>query len=69
MASAARSAAFKSAAAPSEPGVTGTPAARMISRAAALEPAFRMLSPEGPMKVSPAAAQASANSAFSLRKP
>ena len=54
---------------PSEPGVTGTPAAFIKSRAADLEPAFRMASPEGPMKVSPALAQASEKSAFSERKP
>ena len=39
------------------------------ARAADLEPALRMASPEGPMKVRPAAAQASAKSAFSERKP
>ena len=55
--------------APSDPGVTGTPAVRMISRAADLLPAFRMVSPEGPMKIRPAAAQASEKSAFSDKKP
>ena len=54
---------------PSDPGVTGTPAAFIKSRAADLEPALRMASPEGPMKVRPAAAQASAKSAFSDKKP
>ena len=55
--------------APSEPGTTGTPALRISFRAAALLPMARITSPEGPMKVMPAASQASAKSAFSLRKP
>ena len=55
--------------APSEPGTTGTPALCISFRAAALLPMARITSPEGPMKVMPAASQASAKSAFSLRKP
>ena len=50
-------------------GPTGTPALCISFRAAALLPMARITSPEGPMKVMPAASQASAKSAFSLRKP
>ena len=47
--------------APSEPGTTGTPALCISFRAAALLPMARITSPEGPMKVMPAASQASAS--------
>ena len=54
---------------PLSPGTTGTPAACMSARAEVLPPMARMALAGGPMKVTPAAAQASANSAFSERKP
>ena len=54
---------------PSEPGVTGTPAAFIRSRAADLDPALRMVSPLGPMNLMPASAHWSAKSAFSDKKP
>ena len=51
------------------PGTTGTPAAAMIRFASILLPIRRMASGGGPMKTTPACAQASAKSAFSARKP
>ena len=50
-------------------GITGTPAPIATRRALALSPSARMVSAFGPMKVIPAAAQASTKSGFSLRKP
>ena len=47
----------------------GTPFSAAISRAVCFSPKARIWSGVGPMKTMPAAAQASANSAFSLRKP
>ena len=52
-----------------EPGVRGMPARSAAARARVLEPSSRMAEAGGPMKVMPAAAQASAKSAFSERKP
>ena len=69
MASATAPAAFPSGTGPSEPGTTGTPACRISARAAALLPMARITSPEGPIKVIPFSAQASANPAFSDSKP
>lgn len=54
---------------PEEPGTTGTPAARTVSFARILSPIRAIASAGGPMKTSPASAQARANSAFSARKP
>ena len=48
---------------------TGTPEATAAHARWSWSRADRMLSPDGPIKISPAAAQASAKSAFSLRKP
>ena len=47
----------------------GTPLAAMISFEVTLSPMLRIAAGGGPMKVSPAATQASAKSAFSDRKP
>lgn len=49
-------------------GMTGTPIETARLRAATLLPSRPMVSAEGPMKVIPAAAQASANSGLSERK-
>ncbi len=54
---------------PDEPGTTGTPAARTVSFARILSPISSMASADGPMKTSPASAQAAANAVFSARKP
>ena len=54
---------------PLSPGTTGTPAACMRARALVLPPMARIAEGGGPMKVAPAAATASAKSAFSERKP
>ena len=54
---------------PLSPGTTGTPAAIIFSRARVLSPMASMASAGGPMKMTPAASQARANSAFSERKP
>ncbi len=54
---------------PEEPGTTGTPAARTVSLARILSPISSMASAGGPMKTSPASAQARAKAAFSARKP
>ena len=54
---------------PLSPGTTGVPAAVTVLRASVLLPIFRIASADGPMKVMPAAAQASAKSSFSDRKP
>ena len=55
--------------APLSPGTTGTPAACISARAAVLPPMARIADGGGPMNVAPAAATASAKSAFSDRKP
>ena len=54
---------------PSEPGTTGTPAARITERACALSLIARIAPGGGPTNTMPACAQASANSACSERKP
>jgi len=51
------------------PGITGTPASFIATRARSLSPAFAIESAEGPMNVSPASVTARAKSAFSERKP
>ena len=51
------------------PGTMGTPTAVIALRAAALSPMTRIWSAVGPMKAMLLAAQISANSAFSARKP
>ncbi len=51
------------------PGTTGAPAAMASSRAEVFDPILRMASAEGPMKIRPALAHASANSLFSLKNP
>jgi len=51
------------------PGTIGTPSSRASRRAAVLSPMARIAAAGGPMKVRPAAAHASANSAFSARNP
>ena len=51
------------------PGSTGTPALPISCLAEVLEPMDRIAAGGGPTKVSPAAAQASAKSAFSDRNP
>jgi hypothetical protein len=53
---------------PLSPGTTGAPAADTVFRASVLLP-MRIAWAGGPMKVMPAAAQASAKSSFSDRKP
>ena len=50
-------------------GITGTPADAARFRASTLFPSLRMVSGVGPTKMMPAAAQASANSGLSDRKP
>jgi hypothetical protein len=50
-------------------GITGTPALAARLRAATLLPSRRMVSGSGPMKMMPAAAQASANSGLSDKNP
>ena len=50
-------------------GMTGAPTATARLRAATLLPSVRMVSGVGPMKMIPVAAQASANSGLSERKP
>ena len=54
---------------PLSPGTTGAPAAVTVLRASVLLPIFRIASARGPMKMIPAASQASAKSWFSDRKP
>ncbi len=54
---------------PVEPGTTGTPAFRTVSLARILSPIRSMAAAGGPMKESPASAQAAAKAAFSARKP
>ena len=54
---------------PGDPGTIGTLQACIVLRAAALSPMVRICSGVGPMKVMFDAAQVSANSAFSARKP
>jgi hypothetical protein len=49
--------------------MTGTPAEIASSRADTLLPSRRMVCGDGPMKVTPAAAQASANSGLSESRP
>ncbi len=51
------------------PGTTGTPAAFTVSLARILSPIREIASADGPMKTSPASAQARAKPAFSARKP
>ena len=51
------------------PGTTGTPAARMRSRAAIFEPIASIASGGGPIQTSPASSTRRANSAFSARNP
>ena len=51
------------------PSATGTPAATASRRAEVFSPRARCTTPGGPTNASPAAATASAKSAFSLRKP
>jgi hypothetical protein len=51
------------------PGTTGAPAAETVARAAVLLPISRIASVLGPMKMMPAASQASTKSSFSERKP
>ena len=53
----------------SVPGTTGAPAAIASLRAAVFDPICRIAAAGGPMNTMPAASQASANSAFSLRNP
>ena len=67
--SAKASASSTSSTGPGEPGTTGTLLAIIAARAAALSPIVRIWCGVGPMKVMPLAAQVSANSAFSARKP
>ena len=55
--------------APLSPGTTGTPAACISARADVLPPIARIAAGGGPMNVAPAAATASAKSAFSDRNP
>ena len=50
-------------------GITGTPALAARLRASTLLPSRRMVSGSGPTKMIPAAAQASANSGLSDKKP
>jgi hypothetical protein len=51
------------------PGTIGTPAARMVSRAATFEPIASIASGGGPIHVRPACAHARAKPAFSARNP
>ena len=51
------------------PGSSGTPAASISRFAASFEPIARIADAGGPMNVSPAPTTASANCAFSERKP
>src|ERR1041385_833719 len=51
------------------PGTTGTPAACMRCRDSVFDPMASIDSGDGPMKVSPASAQARATAAFSAGKP
>src|SRR5207237_442572 len=53
----------------SDPGTTGTPAAIIRRRASSLSPIASIASAEGPMKTTPASAQARAKAARSARKP
>lgn len=54
---------------PDDPGTTGTPAAATVSLARILSPISEIADAGGPMKTSPAFAQACANPAFSARNP
>jgi len=54
---------------PLSPGTTGVPAPDTVFRASVLLPILRIASADGPMKVIPADAQASAKSSFSDRNP
>ena len=51
------------------PGTTGTPRAATVSRAVILSPMVAIAAADGPTKAMPAAAQATASSARSERKP
>ena len=53
----------------SEQGVISTPAACAVRRALTLSPMTRMAEAGGPMKVTPAASQASRKAGFSERNP
>ena len=61
--------ASKSSPSTSVAGMTGTPASMATLRAEALSPSARMVAAFGPMKVIPAASQASTNSGFSDSSP
>ena len=54
---------------PSDPGVTGTPAAVIVARAAALSPMSAIDSGAGPMNVMPSSRQSAEKRSFSARKP
>ena len=54
---------------PSLPGTIGTPALRMVSRAATLSPMARMAELGGPMNLMLQFSQTSAKCAFSDKKP
>ena len=54
---------------PSLPGTTGTPAAATVALARILSPIASIAAAGGPMKTSPASAQARAKAAFSDRNP
>ncbi len=69
MSFATTSASSASAMIPSEPGVTGTPAAVIVALAAALSPISSMLSGDGPMNFIPCSRHRRLNSARSARKP
>ena len=55
--------------APSEPGVTGSPAFFAVSRAFTLSPTREMVSGFGPIHTRPAFSTSAANSALSDKKP
>ena len=62
-------ASFSSATAPSEPGMTGSPTARIFSLASDLLPISAIVPGAGPIQRRSQDSQTSANSAFSARKP
>ena len=53
----------------SQPGMIGTPASRMVRRAASLSPIFSMISASGPMKPRPHSLHRAANLGFSESRP
>ncbi len=69
MSRASDTASSTSAITPSLPGTTGSPAARMVRRATALSPIWRIISGVGPMNTNPHDAHTSAKCAFSDRNP